>query len=180
MVAGSGVPLLTSEESIIMSDVTADAARAFLRHTVATLAYRGGKVVRDAPASFSATTAGAGTRQAGAILAHVGDLLDWALGLADGVHVWKNAEPLPWDAEVARFFTALDRFDHRLAADAPLGFPAERIFQGPVADALTHVGQLAMLRRVAGAPVPAENYFRAAIIAGQVEPERSADRVEFD
>ncbi len=119
-------------------------------------------------------------RQAAAILAHIGDLFDWALGLADGVHLWKNAEPLPWGAEVARFFTALDRFDRRLASDAPLGFPAERIFQGPIADALTYVGQLAMLRRVAGAPVRAENYFRAAIVAGQVGPDQSAVRTEFD
>jgi hypothetical protein len=70
--------------------------------------------------------------------------------------------------------------DARLAADTPLGFPPEKLFQGPVADALTHVGQIAMLRRMAGAPVKGENYFKAAIAAGTVGPQQPAPRVEFD
>jgi hypothetical protein len=98
---------------------------------------------------------------------------------AEGRHAWKDAAPLPWDAEVARFFRGLAALDAMLASGAPLGVPAEKIFQGPVADALTHVGQLAMLRRMAGAPVRGENYYRAEIAAGRVGPEQSAARVEF-
>jgi len=151
-----------------------------LRHTVATLAYRGGKVLRGAPQDFSTFRAGPSSRSAGEILAHVGDLFDWALGLANGEHVWNPAAPGEWDAGVARFFDALRAFDERLASDVPLRCPAEKLFQGPVADAFTHVGQLAMLRRLAGAPVKGENYFRADIVAGRVGPEQSAPGREFE
>jgi hypothetical protein len=157
-----------------------DGARQMLRHTVATLAYRGGKAVRGAPDAFASFTACPGARTPAQILAHVGDLFDWACALADGRHEWHNSEPLPWDAEVARFFAGLERFDRRLADGEPLGHPPEKLFQGPVADALTHVGQIAMLRRIAGAPIRGENYFKADIQAGRVGAEQAQSRVEFD
>jgi hypothetical protein len=151
-----------------------------LRHTVATLAYRGGKAVRGAPAGFAEFHAGPGTRAAGEILAHVGDLLDWALQLAQGRQVWNDAPPRPWDQESERFFAGLKAFDDYLASDAPLGSSAESLFQGPVADALTHVGQIALLRRLAGAPVRGENYFKADIATGRVGSAQAAPRREFD
>ncbi len=154
--------------------------RELLRHTVATLAYRGGKTVRNAPAEFGDYSIGETSRTPVQILAHIGDLLDWALSMAKGVHVWHDSRPLPWDQEVARFFAALRRFDDYLASDLPLGNREEQLFQGPVADALTHVGQLAMLRRAAGSPVRGENYFKADIVAGRVGPEQSTKRVEFE
>ena len=155
-------------------------SRDFLRHTLATLAYRGGKAVRGAPASFTSFRAAEGSRPAGSILEHVGDLLDWALKLADGEHVWREVPPADWEADVSRFFEGLARLDERLGSEAPLGFPAERIFQGPIADALTHVGQIAMLRRLAGVPVKGENYFKAEIVAGRVGAEQSVPRREFE
>jgi hypothetical protein len=161
-------------------------AVALLRHAVATVAYRGGKAVRGAPDSFGSFRSGPETRTPVGILAHVGDLFDWALGLADGRHVWHDSEPLPWDDEVARFFAALERFDARLArAQAagnaePLGHSPEKLFQGPVADALTHVGQLTLLRRLAGAAVKGENYFKADIAAGRVGAEQAKAKVEFE
>ena len=151
-----------------------------LRHCLATLAYRAGKVLRGAPPGFGGFRAAAGSRTPAEILAHMGDLFDWAIALADGRHVWKDSMPLDWDAEVARFFKVLEAFDTRLASDDPLGSSPERLFQGPVADALTHVGQMAMLRRMAGAPVRGENYFKADIVAGRVGPEQIAPRVEFN
>jgi hypothetical protein len=157
-----------------------DMARALLRHTLATVAYRGGKAIRDAPASFAAFRVAPGTRTPEQILAHIGDLFDWAFSLADGQHVWHDSTPLPWAEESARFFGALKRFDDRLASDAPLGCAAEKLFQGPVADALTHIGQLTMLRRLASAPIRGENYYKADIAAGRVGPKQSAPKVEFD
>jgi len=148
-----------------------------LRHTVATLSYRAAKALRGAPPEF-ATFAGA-TRTPVQILAHMGDLFDWALGLADGRHDWHNSTPLPWDEEVARFFAALAAFDQRLGTGTPLGHPAERLFQGPIADALTHTGQIAMLRRLAGCPMKGENYFKAEISVGVVGMDQAAPRVEF-
>lgn len=158
----------------------ADPNRELLRHTVATLAYRGGKTVRGAPAEFAAFRLREGGRTPVEILAHVGDLFDWALSLAKGGHAWKDSAPLPWDAEVARFFKALERFDALLASDAPLGSPAEKLFQGPIADALTHVGQIAMLRRLSGAPIKGENYFKAEITAGRIGADQAAPRVEIE
>lgn len=161
-------------------NLTVDAKRQMLRHTVATLAYRGGKAVRNAPEEFAAFRIGETTRTPEKILAHIGDLLDWALSLAQGKHVWHNSTPLPWKQEVERFFLTLKKFDDYLASGAPLGFPAEKLFQGPIADALTHIGQIAMLRRLAGAPVRGENYFKAEIVAGRVGAEQAAAQVEFD
>ena len=163
-----------------MSDAADSGAREMLRHTVATLAYRGGKALRDAPTGFETFRAADGSRTAGEILAHIGDLLDWAVALADGKHVWHDSESLTWEQGVDRFFTGLARLDKRLAAGAPLGSPATLLFQGPIADTLAHVGQIAMLRRLAGAPVRGENYFRAEIVAGRVGPDQAAPRREFD
>jgi hypothetical protein len=157
-----------------------DAKRQMLRHTVATLAYRGGKAVRNAPEGFATFRIGESTRTPEQILAHIGDLLDWALSQAKGQEVWRDSTPLPWDQEVERFFSALKKFDDYLASEAPLGASAEKLFQGAIADALTHVGQIAMLRRLAGAPIRGENYFKADIVAGRVGAEQSDARVEFD
>jgi hypothetical protein len=157
-----------------------DAKREFLRHTLATVAYRGGKAIRGAPATFAAFKAGDTTRTPAHILAHVGDLFDWALSIVKGKQEWHDSTPLEWDRESARFFETLGRFDAYLASDAPLAAPAEQIFQGPIADALTHIGQLTMLRRLAGAAMKSENYFRAAIATGRVGNEQSQPRREFD
>jgi hypothetical protein len=151
-----------------------------LRHTVATLAYRGGKALRGAPEGFSEFHAAPGMRTPGQILAHVCDLFDWAVKMADGVHEWRAQDPQSWEQDTARFFAALEAFDRRLGSGAPLGFDAERLFQGPVADALTHVGQIAMLRRMAGAPVRGENYVRAHIAAGRVGAHQAEPVFEFD
>ena len=154
--------------------------RELLRHTLATVAYRGGKTVRGAPSGFATFRVAEGSRTPEGILAHIGDLLDWALELARGRHTWKDSKPLPWDAEIARFFQGVARLDAQLSSAEPLGCPAERLFQGPIADALTHIGQLAMLRRLAGAPMKGENYFKADIAAGRVGPDQAAPGFEFD
>ena len=157
-----------------------DSQREFLRHAVATLAYRGGKTLRNAPEAFESFRVGDTSRTPVEVLAHIGDLLDWALWLAKGKHNWHNATPLPWDQEVKRFFDALEKFDDYLASDLPLGSPPEKLFQGPIADALGHVGQVAMMPRLAGSPVKGENYFKADIAQGRVGAEQSHPRVEFD
>jgi hypothetical protein len=154
--------------------------RALLRHMVATVAYRGGKAVRGAPESFATFSPDGSPRTAAKILAHVGDLYDWALSQAQGAEKWNDSTPLPWNEEVARFFATLQRFDDYLASDAALAAAPEKLFQGAIADSLTHVGQLAMLRRLAGAKMKAENYARADIVAGRVGAEQSPPKREFD
>jgi hypothetical protein len=138
-----------------------------LRHTLATIAYRGGKVVRDAPGTFAEFRASESGWTPAQILAHIGDLFDWALSIAEGRQKWHASSPRNWGEEVGRFHAALGAFDEYLGSGKPLNAPAEKLFQGPIADALTHVGQLAMMRRLAGAPIAAENYFVADIVAGR-------------
>ena len=151
-----------------------------LRHTLGTLAYRGGKALRGAPPGFSSFRAGETTRTPGQILAHICDLLDWALSHVDGNPAWHDSTPLDWDQETARFFTALDALDKRLGNGGALACPAEKLFQGPIADAFTHVGQISMLRRMAGSPVRGENYYKAEISAGHVGPEQAKPKFEFN
>jgi hypothetical protein len=154
--------------------------RELLRHAVATVAYRGGKAMRGAPANFADFRAGEKTRTPAEILAHISDVLDWALTQAKGAEKWNPSDPLPWDKSVERFFASLKALDDFLASDQPLGCPSEKLFQAPIADVLTHIGQIGMLRRLAGSPVRGENYAVAEIAAGRVGPEQSPARFEFD
>ncbi|MGA2081155.1 MAG: hypothetical protein ABSH53_11160 [Holophaga sp.] len=150
----------------------------FFRHFLATLAYRGGKCLRDAPDSFIHYDTGNG-RTPLDILAHIGDLLEWTLAMADGQGRWKANPPGTWDQEAARFHQDLERLDRRLASGEPLQADEARLLQGPLADAMTHVGQLALLRRMAGAPVQNENYFLAEISQGRVGADQAPPRRPF-
>jgi hypothetical protein len=132
-----------------MTKVT-DPKRELLRHALATIAYRGGKAVRNAPANFADYRCSETSRTPGQILAHIGDLLDWGLSIARGKQMWRDAGVQDWNQDVERFFSGLKAFDDFLASDHPLGAAPEKLLQGPIADALTHVGQIAMLRRMAG------------------------------
>ena len=164
-----------------MSQGTNDSARReLLRHALATLAYRAGKAVRGAPDSFASFHLAATSRTPVQILAHIGDLLDWALSLGRGQEAWKESPPLAWQDEVSRFYDGLQRLDAQLAAQDPQGASVEQMLQGPIADALTHVGQLTLLRRLAGSPVRGENYLRADIAAGRVGPQQEPPRREFE
>lgn len=149
----------------------------FLRHFLATLAYRGGKCLRGAPEDFAHFTGGGKTPLA--ILAHLGDLLDWSLSMAQGESRWAPEAPQDWATEAARFHQGLQRLDQCLALPGPLQVDWARLLQGPLADAMTHVGQLAMLRRMAGAPIKGENYFVAEVAVGRLGPDQAPARKEF-
>lgn len=138
---------------------------------VATVAYRGGLAIKDAPEGFAAFRAHETTRTPGEILAHIGDLLDGSLYLLKGEMIFLTSEPLPWKEEVGRFFSAAKQLDSYLASDAPLALPVERLVQGPVGDALTHVGQIVMLRRMAGKPIQPGQYFTAEINPSEIDEE---------
>ena len=149
-----------------------DEKREMLRHTLATVAYRAARALEGAPEHF-AGFASAG-RLPVQILAHMGDLFDWALSAAIGQERWHATQPRAWAEEQQRFFQSLQTLDAFLASDQPLHAPAEQLFQGPIADALTHVGQLAMLRRLSGSPIHGESFYDAAIRVGQVGADHPA------
>jgi hypothetical protein len=157
-----------------------DHDRQFLRHALATVAYRGGKAIRGVPADFGALRVAPGTRTPLEILAHIGDLFEWMIHLIDGEHVWTDSPPLGWDEEGERFHRLIGEVDALLASDLPVAASAQRLFQGPVADALTHVGQIAMMRRIADSPVRGENFFKAEIVPGRTGNEQAAPDYEFD
>ena len=156
-----------------------DPKRELLRHALATLAYRGGKAIRNARENFAMFEAADGVRSPEQILAHIGDLMDWGLSIAVGKREWHDSKPLPWEKESDRFFVALKRLDDYLASSEPLHATPEKLLQGPIADTLTHVGQIAILRRMAGEPMKGENYYQAEITAGRVGAEQAKPKKEF-
>lgn len=157
-----------------------DEKRELLRHTLATMVYRAAKAVRDAPPQFASFRASETSRTPVEILAHIGDLMMWGRRLADGTRKWENSTPLAWDEEVGRFFARVNEFESYLASGQPLHDSAEKLFQGPIADALQHVGQLTFLRRASDAPIRGENYHKAEIAAGRVGREQAKPKLEFD
>ena len=155
-------------------------AREILRHSLATIAYRGGKILRDAPEGFVEFQAGHNVRTPIQILTHIGDLFEWALSMAHGKPAWHDSVPLPWPDEAQRFFDSLKRFDDFLSGSDPLHAAPDKLFQGPIADAIHHVGQLALLRRLSGVPIRGENYFKADITTGRVGKDQASPKLEFD
>jgi hypothetical protein len=145
-----------------------DSKRELLRHLLATLAFRGGIAVTNAPDNFAQFRAGEATRSAGELLAHIGDLIQGSHFLMKGEFVRLQSPPQTWAEDVKRFFAEIEKFDSYLVSEAPLAQPIEKIVQGPIVDALTHVGQIVMLRRLAGKPIQPESYFTAEIAAGGV------------
>ena len=160
------------------SDIRADLK--MIRHAVATVVYRGSKTLQNAPEAFETFRIMSNARAPVEILAHLGDLFDWALSMARGDESWHNSRPLAWEQEIDRFYTSVKAFDGYLAEHASIACSLDKLFQGPIADALTHVGQLAMLRRLCGAPIRGENYFKADIAVGQVGPVQPTPVREFD
>jgi hypothetical protein len=150
-----------------------------IRHALATLSYRLGKVLRGTPAEFRDFRAADGVRTPGEILAHIGDLMDWALAQVEGRREWRDSTSLEWEQEIARFFRAIEALDERIAAHGLGAAKAEKLFQSAIADALTHTGQIALLRRMAGIAVRPENYAAADIAVGRVGPQQTAPRAEF-
>ena len=156
--------------------------RLILRHLLATIAYRAGKAIRDTPDTFGQYRETPDSPSSVDIVAHMGDLMEWVLRMVRGEWRWTTATPLPWDQEVARFFRTLQALDDELASGAPIRWQPEKIIQGGIADALTHTGQLAMLRRLSGHKMKGESYARADITIGRVGPEQSPPKPahEFD
>jgi hypothetical protein len=143
-----------------------------LRHALAVIAYRGGKTVRGAPESFATFDAGDGVTPLG-ILSHIGDLMEWAQSIAEGRVRWNTARPASWSEEIERFHRTLATFDAFLAGGPAIRGEVTRLMAGPIDDALTHVGQLAMLRRMAGCATIGESYYAADIAIGRLGPEQT-------
>ena len=141
-----------------------------MQHLLAALAYRTQKALRDAPESFAGFSAGRQTRSPVEILRHMTSVLGYARTLFVGGSYPRRPDPLPtFAAEIERFHETLDALSRELEAGTPLrGVSEEQLLQGPLADVMTHIGQLALLRRLAGAPVPPENFLFADVRADRL------------
>lgn len=146
--------------------MSSDTKRELLRHMLATVVFRGRIAIADAPADFADFRADETSRSPVEILAHIGDLLQGSYYLLRGEYVELASNPRVWSHEADRFFSVAKELDAFLAKDEPLAYPVEKFVQGPIGDALTHVGQIVLLRRLAGSPVRQEPYFEAEIIPG--------------
>ena len=151
--------------------VKMDVQQALLKHFLAAIAYRTQKALRGAPATFAEFRAGANVRTPHELLWHMTGLIGYARTHFLGC-VW-HPEKLPsFDQEIRRFHDVLEDLG-RLLEEKPLReISAEQLLQGPLADTMTHVGQLAMLRRLASSPVPPENFVRAKISATNLGPDQ--------
>jgi hypothetical protein len=149
-----------------------DAKREMLRHFLAALAYRTQKALRDAPAEFAWFQAGAKVRTPLELVRH----MDSVLGYARTYFVGGTYQPpqlQDFQATIAHFHEVLTDLARHLSEGTELrGITAEQILQGPFSDAMTHAGQLALLRRLAGSPVPPENFIFAEVQASNLGPDQ--------
>jgi hypothetical protein len=152
-----------------------DDKRLMLQHFLAALAYRTQKALRDAPADFGSFQASNQARTPMELVRHMTSVLGYARTYFIGGRYWPD--PLPsLVEEIERFHEMVRDLAGHIEAGTPFlqAMSAERLLQGPFSDAMTHVGQLAMLRRLAGDPVAPENF-----IVAQIQPDRlGADQAE--
>lgn len=162
-----------------MTNQEAHGKNALVRHLLATMVYRTTKIIRDAPENYPTTSIGNGVRNPEKVLGHINSLIQLSN------RFWSPDRPVPmvklraqsskkgWEMEVDLFYQLVAQFDETLSTyPKPRKHSPEKILQGPIMDAFTHVGQLAMLRRMAGSPIKGESFWMADVRAGNVGPDQ--------
>jgi len=147
--------------------------RELLRHFLAAIAYRTQKALRGAPSHYPTFSAGNRVRTPAELIGHMTSLMGYVHTLFHGGTYPVKPDPLPsFKEEVDRFHDMIEAVGELLASDAPCSITTEQLLQGPFADTMTHVGQLAMLRRLANSPVPPENFIYADIRADRLDADQ--------
>ena len=149
-----------------------------LRRSLVALAYRFAKVIDGAPERFPAFEPGFKVRSPHEVVRHINGVLNYALNIVRSGDPDKRERlvTLAWEQEVARAHAILAALDDELSTGEPDSEMLQRLLQGPISDAMTHVGQLAMLRRLAGSPISGENFFRADLALGRLGPDQPPPR----
>jgi hypothetical protein len=154
-----------------------------LRHLLATLAYRGGKAIRGAQPSFADFQPEGAKNTPLALLSHISDLVEWAhrwtMQATGAAPEYRTAQPKTWREDTGRFHDALASFDKHLASGAAIPDILDSLLQAPIADAFTHIGQIALLRRLSGDPVAGEAFRLAPIEIGRLGREQGPPGREF-
>lgn len=145
-----------------------------LLHFLAAIAYRTQKALRGAPDTYALFQPGNEVRTPVEILRHMTSLMGYVRTFWTGGTYPHNPEALPAFAdEIARFHEILEDVGRFIKADnAPVDITTEQLLQGPFSDVMTHVGQLAILRRLADSPVAAENFIYADIKSDRLGKEQ--------
>ena len=151
---------------------TTDARTELLRHLVATIAFRATVALRGFPEAAAATPPADGARTPLELLAHLADLMQWSALLVRGEGRPRRAVDGSWQAAEARLYAGLAALDAALTDASTPSYDADALVHGPLADALTHVGQLLLVRRLAGAPAERQRYLTADVRTGVVGPEQ--------
>lgn len=150
-----------------------DRDRQLLRHFLAAIAYRTQKALRDAPEPYPVFSAGNRARTPVELIRHMTSLMGYVRTFFVGGSYPVKPDPLPtFKEEVARFHEMLESVGALLASEEKCTLTPEQLLQGPFADTMTHVGQLAMLRRLADAPVAPENFIYADIRAERLSADQ--------
>ncbi len=150
-----------------------DEKRAMLKHFLAALAYRTQKALRGAPAEFATFRAGPNVRTPHRLIHHMDSVLGYSATFFTGGEYRKPMLD-KFEDEIARLHATLARLAQYLDEGTELrGITPEILLQGPFSDAMTHAGQIAMLRRLAGYPVPAENFIFATIAVENLSPDQA-------
>ena len=148
-----------------------DRDRELLRHFLGAIAYRTQKALRDAPEHYATFSAGNRVRTPTELIRHMASLMGYVRTFFRGGTY--SASPLPtFKEEIERFHALVQEMGALLASDAKCSLTTEQLLQGPFADAMTHVGQLAMLRRLADSPVAPENFIYADIRADRLQADQ--------
>ena len=142
-----------------------------LRHFLASIAYHATKAIRDAPVTYRDFSVGKATRTPRQILHHITGVLTYAHSFFE-VYDTTYFDYRPWDEEVDHFYEILSKLDKSLLEKKPREVSEEQLLQGPLSDAMAHIGQLLMLRRLAGSPLPSENFIYADIRKGSLGPDQ--------
>lgn len=162
-----------TEERLHRPDDRDRIERELLRHFLAAIAYRTQKALRDAPPGFPEFSAGNQVRTPAELLGHMTSLMGYAVTLfVGGSYPFRPPRLATWDDEVARFHEQLAEVASHLERGTPLSITHQQLLQGPLADTMTHVGQLAMLRRMAASPVAPENFIQADVRPDRLGPEQ--------
>jgi len=148
-----------------------------LRHYLASIAYHAQKAIRDAPTGYWTFTPGNQVRTPELIVRHMTSVLGYARTFFVG-GVYRPAVLPTIQAEIDRFHEVLEDLGRLLNSDSELHQITEnQLLQGPLSDVMTHIGQLSLLRRLHGSPVPPENFIYADIKGtrlGKDQPEPQA------
>lgn len=142
----------------------------YLRHTLATIAYRFQKSVSVAGKGFAGFSLGKGSRNTTEIIHHIYHVLWWTrVFVQEERFINEKPEKLSFALEIKRVNSELAVLD-KVFSETALGMDfSKRLLQGPLSDVLTHIGQLSMLSRLNGHPIKGEDFSSAEISTGVLD-----------